>query len=243
MAEKKKKRVVTKRRSTKDQTEEDEASFLSRNPYLKEILEIDETGKKFLCKLCTQNQPKIQGKISNPVGGQIYWLKRHLETQKHQAYTHSNDRNKLADAILSLDSLKKSQSIVPKDQEVEDTEANEEVQSFENEEDLPLSRNQEANLYFEIAQFIINRHLPFDSAPSILEFCREIALNYEVQLLERSHLSALTLTKIIRECIGDTLRSRIIQDLCQGPFALLIDASSDIYGGKYLGVLAVMKKT
>ena len=101
-----------------------------------------------------------------------------------------------------------------------------------------MSRNQEANLYFEIAQFIINRHLPFDSAPSILEFCREIALNYEVQLLERSHLSAPTITKIIRECIGDTLRSRIIQDLGQGPFALLIDASSDIYGGKYLGVLA-----
>jgi len=42
--------------------------------------------------------------------------------------------------------------MTPKGQEVEDTEANEEIQSFENEEDLPLSRNQEAYLYFKIAQ-------------------------------------------------------------------------------------------
>ena len=119
---------------------------MSINSYLKEILEIDETGKKFLRKLYTRNQPKIQGKISSSVGGQIYWLKRHMETQKHQAYTNSNDRNKLADAILSLDSLKKPQAMTPKDQEVEDTETNEEIQSFENEENLPLSRKHEIQM-------------------------------------------------------------------------------------------------
>jgi len=65
MTEKKKKHVVTKRRSANDQDEEDEVSFLNRNPYLKEILVIDETGKKFFCKPCTQNQPKIQENIKS----------------------------------------------------------------------------------------------------------------------------------------------------------------------------------
>ena len=38
--------------------------------------------------------------------------------------------------------------------------------------------------------------------------------------------------------MGETLRSNIIEELTKSLFSLLIDASSDIYGGKYLAVLA-----
>jgi len=98
----------SKRNSSKHETEKELSTIITQIPYLGKILEINETERNFICKLCTSNQPKIQGKVPKPIGGQIYWLKRHLETQRHQTYTSSQDKSILAESISLFDSIKKT---------------------------------------------------------------------------------------------------------------------------------------
>ena len=76
--------------------------YLNKHTYLKEIIETDsQDKKKFLCKLCTNHQPTING-VKEPITGQITWLKKHLETNRHTIITPKKDLERLQEAILAL---------------------------------------------------------------------------------------------------------------------------------------------
>ena len=92
-------------------------------------------------------------------------------------------------------------------------------------------------MYLDLAQFITKNHLPFSMANPLLSFIQEITSKYEPRLIERSHISTTTAIKIIRECIGTTLKESLFDQMRSKPFSILTDQSSDVYGGKYLALL------
>ena len=101
----------------------------------------------------------------------------------------------------------------------------------------PLSKDAEASLYLELARFVIQNHLPFESAEPLLEFIKHLSSKYDSILIERSHISRYSITEIIKTCIGDVLREQIVHEMETSPYSLLIDGSSDILGGKFLCVM------
>ena len=59
---------------------------------------------------------------------------------------------------------------------------------------------------------------------------------YHEELVQRSHISATTTKKIIRDCICQSLRTKLLEDLREAPDSLLMGASGSIFGKKYLAV-------
>ena len=239
----KKKKVVTinKINTNSQHRNTQESGSALTHPYLKEILDVNEIEKTFLCNLCTSNQPRVKGKPLTPIGGHTYWLKRHLETAKHRGFTKEEDNVLLEQAIESLNPSKKNRvDNVHEDDEqpsYSDARVSTAVEK-KGKKILVLSKKEEAKFYLDLAQFIVTNHLPFDSASPLLKFCQHIVSTYDEQLIERSHTSPTTMSRIIRDCMGETLKSKVLKDLEDHPFALLMDASTDIYGGKYFAVLA-----
>src|SRR5690606_17669781 len=95
----------------------------------------------------------------------------------------------------------------------------------------------EAKLYFDLAHFIINNHMPFDSIKNFLALIKKINSTYDTRLIDKSHISSTTLTKIIKDCIRLILKEDIFNRIKDLPFSLLLDGATDSYGAKYLGVL------
>lgn len=233
----KKQKIIRKKKEEETDLEEDEkaaSNYLTKHVYLKEIIEIDSKDpKRYICNLCSRNQPTKSGKPGEVIGGYLYWLKKHLETKMHQGFTPINEKAKLEEAISSLGYQKSLEKL----QSNEENVALEEVKDENEEDSYPLSKKTEAKLYFDIAYFIVSNNLPYVCSPLLLDFCKYLINTYDKQLIERSHISATTTTKIIDHCIAGCLRENSLKNLEETPFSLLLDASSDVYGGKYLGVL------
>src|SRR5689334_6176043 len=75
-----------------EENPEDVPKTRKKHPYLGEILAVDpkdKTRKRYLCILCTNNQlpkpPLPNGKIPDPepIIGQFYYVKKHLESKMH----------------------------------------------------------------------------------------------------------------------------------------------------------------
>ena len=185
------------------------------------------------------------------VGGKIYWIKRHLVTKRHDGFTPARDKKRLQEAIAALkshntsDASKLSISKEQNNDEAEDDfNTNPEVeenkldcQTKGNQYNDGLSRTEEAKVHLDLGYFIVANHLPYNCVPKLLNFCQGLSMKYEAQLIERCHTSPTSMTKVINKCIGDSLRQKIMEKLIETPFALLIDASSNVYGGEYLAVL------
>jgi len=204
------------------------------DPYLKSILEIlPGEEKRFICNICTQNQPINKDGLKNAVTGHIYWLRMHLETKSHKDFTPSSEKLLLEEAIQSIQKKVETNNC----SQLKKEESSEKEKDVPKQEDYPLSETNEAKLYLDIANFVITNHLPFEAGPEVLKFGKYISSNYHKDLISRTHLSSTALTKIIRKSIGDCLRKRIVMDLSETPYSLLIDASSEIFGGKYLALM------
>ena len=91
---------VVRRKNTSDSHG---SSILDKHPYLKSILEIlPGEEKRFICNICTQNQPFNKDGLKNAVTGHIYWLRMHLETKSHKDFTPSSEKLLLEEAIQSI---------------------------------------------------------------------------------------------------------------------------------------------
>ena len=205
-------------------------SLVSKNPYLKEIINSDpEDPKRFVCLLCSENQqPNHQG-TKESVKGAFTWLKKHLGTKSHANFTPLDQRSKLNEVIDSLGRQSKILNRIT-DDSLEEDEV--EIKAIP-----ALGKHKEAELYLELAKFIVDNHLPFGSVEFLLNFIKRIVSNYEESLLQRAHIGRTTLTKVVSECIGGTLKQKLLEELKNSPFSIMIDASSDIYKGKYLAIL------
>lgn len=214
--------------------------ILSKDTYLRQIIEVDfKNPKRFICSLCTKNQIRTN-KAKNNIGGQFKWLKKHLETPSHRSFTRVEDLPNLERAIDSLKRKPKTENKDPIESEKSSYEGDKQEESDleeQEEEKLPLSKENEVKMYLDLAQFITKNHLPFSMGNPLLSFIQEITSKYEPRLIERSHISTTTAIKIIRECIGTTLKESLFDQMRSKPFSILTDQSSDVYGGKYLALL------
>ena len=137
------------------------------------------------------------------VGGQVYWLKKHLETKMHESYTRSYDYQQLEVAIKCLGYQKTPDKV----SEVLSTKAQVETvpqfqyQEFQELSEIPLSKDKEARFYIDIAYLVIVHHLPYSSATHLVNFCKYIASTYDNDLLERCHTSDTTISNVINHCI------------------------------------------
>ena len=76
--------------------------ILKRHLYLqKNIEKVSDSPPRFLCKVCTDNQPLKDGQ-RKPVTGLLTWLKKHLETDTHLGFVSSGDEEQLTEAIKVL---------------------------------------------------------------------------------------------------------------------------------------------
>lgn len=101
----------------------------------------------------------------------------------------------------------------------------------------PHSKQKEIELVFDLAEFMITKHLPFNSAPDILDFAKKLSKKYSAAVLENTKTSSTTMTRVVRYCIGSTFKEKIFSCLEQSPFSILLDNSSDIYGDNYMAIL------
>jgi len=99
-------------------------------------------------------------------------------------------------------------------------------------------KGDEINLYFKFTQFILENRLPFSIIDSLLNFVKDLTLDFRSDLLKKVQLSATTVQKIATNCIGEELKNHLFSKLKSTPFSLSIDGSSDIYGTSYLAVSA-----
>ena len=151
-----------------------------------------------------------------------------MQIGTHQGFTPLGEKLLLKEAIEKLGRQ-------PKESIIEESSSPKTEES--NNLPLPLSKDAEANFQLDLAQFIIKNHLPFDVADELLEFIKYTMKTYNSSLVERCHTSSTSMQKTIKFCIGDILKEKIIKDLEESPYSLLIDGSSDILGGKFLAVL------
>ena len=216
------------------------AKVLNKHDYIKKIINVDEKDpKRFICTVCSKNQKKTAKKDGIVIGGRFTWLKKHLTTPTHKEFTPQEEMKDLLEAINSLGRSQQgntAQSAKLEDSNVSDnaSETDEETKEIE---ELPLSKDQEANVYIDLGHFITKNHLPFSIADPLLDFIKEMNLKYEEKLLKRAHISTTTIIKVIRECMGSTLKKSLFDLMRKRPFSILTDQSSDIFGGKYLALL------
>ena len=66
--------------------------ILTKHPYIESIIKTEQKNpKRFICTLCSKNQPRKKGKEEFAVGGQFKWLKKHLKTATHRSFTPLDD--------------------------------------------------------------------------------------------------------------------------------------------------------
>ena len=210
--------------------------ILQKDPYINDIVVIDKKNpSRFICLVCTDNQAKIKKKDNVSIGGKFKWLKQHLSTPTHRSFTPETDLRKLEQAIKSLGRKTQTQESYEEKEEGSSIDLDEKLS--ETIEDFPLSKDNEARLYLDLAQMITKNHLPFKIAETLLQFLKDMAAKYPPRLIERAHISSTTITKIIKECVGGILKKDIFEQMKKMAFSILTDQSSDVYGDKYLALL------
>ena len=98
-------------------------------------------------------------------------------------------------------------------------------------------KENEAKLYLDLSEFITKNHLPFNLAEPILNFIKDTISKYDPKLIERTHISNTTISKIVQDCMGVIFKESLFQHMRTKPFSNLTDQSSEIYGVKYLTLL------
>jgi len=218
-------------------------SLLDKIPYLKGIIEFSSIAEnECLCLLCTKNQlPNRKGDNKRITFGRK-GLKAHLASHSHRTFTKGAEGN-IIELEKAIQALSKSSSKKDKSDENDDADDFDGLDEDSKDNcstrinELPLSKTKEAELYLTIAKFIVTSHLPFNSAPRVLELIQSITSQFDQRLVQNAHLSDKTMSQIIRRCISDDLQDELFNYLQKAPFSLMIDESSDFYGGKYLALL------
>jgi len=237
-------------------------STLDKIPYLQDLfLEHYSDTTKYICLLCTENTsdlrnlsgiktPQEIAKIKSLLKEETnkkklallnkYWIRKHLETKTHYGFTKIEDRPRLQEVLSTFSSSTEKDSSYISVRTT--TTADDTRPSTENDQSLlaipPLSQDMEDKLYIETCSFLVHHHLSYESAPFLLEFMKYTSTHYSPELLERSHLSSTTTKRIIKDVICTSIRNNLLDELAEVPYSLLMDSSSDIFGGKYPAVFA-----
>ena len=104
-------------------------------------------------------------------------------------------------------------------------------------EDVTNASEADMETKLRISQFMAKINVPFKSGPDILDLIKDIVANYDRETILNTNLSDTSIKTIVHNCIGATLKEEVMADLIENPFSLMLDDTSDIYGGKYVGLI------
>lgn len=194
-------------------------SLFKLHPYFKEIISSDPNDEyRYICQLC-----KANGARSSYYSGWREGLRGHLETSAHKGFTDKKMKPLLDECIAILG----GSGFCLEEPDFEDQEK----------EELPLSKEKENEFYIKLAQFLIHNRLPFSATENILNFLKFAFKNYDGQLIERAHISNVTMTLLTKDCVAATLKEKLLRELKDTYFSILVDETSDLYGGNYIGLI------
>jgi len=180
------------------------------DPYFEQIVQGDEDNKyRFICLQCTKN-------YNEKAGGYRDGLRKHLESQTHSKKVPTDEEDAYWRCIVHLGG---KDPRPPKAKEESD-----------------LSEQKEMELYFLLADFLIQNHLPFNATENLLKLIKSISMNFDPKLVQKASLSSTTMTNIITKCIAKDMKEELYSHLAQSPFSLIIDETSDLLGGTYLAI-------
>jgi len=91
-------------------------------------------------------------------------------------------------------------------------------------------------LYFMLADFLIQKNLPFNEIEDLVGFNKNINKKFHPTIIQKASLSSTKMVGIITKCIAGDMREEIFKDLSQSPFSLILDETSDLVGGIYLAL-------
>jgi len=196
-------------------------SLFKLHQYFKEIISPDpEDECRYICELC-----KANGARSTYYSGWREGLRSHLETETHKGFTDKKMRQSLNECIILLGGS--GDSTFEEESESEN----------EGKEKLLLSKDKENEFYLNLAQFMIQNRFPFSSTENILNFIKFTQQNYDSQLIERTHISNVTMGLVAKNCIASTLKEKLLIDLKETFFSILVDETSELYGHSYIGLV------
>ena len=200
-------------------------SILKLHPKMKDIVQKDkDKDSRFLCKICKIHNSSLKPQNLRSLISHFF-CGNHLKHMKKENLTDVNQE------ICKI--------------------FREEPKAFQSKDNIDLnlgsdSRGHEENgekgfkddtwLKFELTKFIVSNRMPYSIIENLLEFIKNLILNYEEETLLLCSASRKLITEISRECIGKSLQEEILDHLKDSPFFLMIDKGSDYYGKAYLTV-------
>lgn len=188
---------------------------------LKDIIKPDPNSKDGKNLICTMCKYKKSSKFSTFYCRNIL---EHFKDKKHKdKYETAEDMKKYYGLIEKLEVLDCSDS--------KKNHANP-LHPFIEEQKI-----EEEDLYkFRIAEFIVRNRLAYSLGPSLCSFISEMAANVSLSTFRDAVLSRQTVTDLVQNCIGKTLKEDIYYCMRKSPFSISVDQSSDIYGKNYLAI-------
>jgi len=239
-----------------------DSSLLAKHPYFQNTFAFLSNGERISCKTCKDGWTVngVPPEDSKKYSFVKRWLPFHLTSRTHIRFEKDKtglvEAAKMFNKTIDIESILLNETDSQEDEDFEsmgdkegifseispsnsnDEEAKEPRDGVSKAADTKIVNKQnEINLTFDIAEFMIVKHLPFNSAPDILEFAQKIISKYSPELVNSVHTSSTTLTQVVSHCIGEPLKDKIFSKLTNSPFSILLDASSDLYGDNYMAVL------
>ena len=248
-------KVISKKNSSSSQVQNDSKDPNKSSAWLQEMMKIHpymsklikdhpSDPQRFVCILCSDNNKLNNEGMKEIVSCQRGWLKRHFQSPTHNNYLVMPDEKAWMEEINQFLGKKKAEEEVksPKDnqnaEEIKNDTQEKTIISQELEsQTFPLSKVTETELLLKIARFLIVNNLPFEAGPKLLDFVQEMISCYNINLIRKVHTSRPMITDLIRYGFGYTLQTQLFNQLKSSKFSIIFDGSSDIFGGKYLGIL------
>ena len=231
-----------------------DSNLINKDEYFKNTIVFIKGNSRILCKTCEMGlAPMYKNSVpEEKCSFRTRWLTHHLQSKNHISFEQDKlglrRALKLLGKDLSWHSEEEEKDIAERsldnNQDLEVSENKTEMKSQQSETALKdpdvtsLSKQKDVDFLFDVCKFLITKHMPFNSAPDILEFVQQVCFKYNPEVIKRAHTSSTSITQIIKHCVGNTFKEKVFEDLKQNPFSLLIDCTSGLYGDSYMAILA-----
>ena len=91
-------------------------------------------------------------------------------------------------------------------------------------------------LLFSIAEFMTKKRLLYTVSSKLSLFIQQLVETIPLNILKMTSISRNTLSHLVQNCIGQSIKEELYKEMRRSPFSLSLDQSSDSYGKNYLAV-------
>lgn len=97
-------------------------------------------------------------------------------------------------------------------------------------------KENEKIIRFEYTIFLFSQGLPYSKVAPLCNFVKYLVQKYPSHEIASTSISNITCSRIAKECIADTLRGRILEEMKKNYYSLALDESQDFFGKSYLAI-------